>query len=100
MKTFLTLLATISSLSTYTLVGVHASTKCAICPSSLNGAGLYYGCSYKGNTACRYLISGTSQMIGCYYDDSKGTVTQGSNRALCPKTVNTGTGNACQCITP
>ncbi|KIK76366.1 hypothetical protein PAXRUDRAFT_436288 [Paxillus rubicundulus Ve08.2h10] len=36
MKTFLTLLAAIASLSAYTLVGVHA-LKCAICPSSLRG---------------------------------------------------------------
>jgi hypothetical protein len=37
MKTFLTLLAAIISLSAYTLVGVHAT--CAICPTSMNSVG-------------------------------------------------------------
>ncbi|KIJ15162.1 hypothetical protein PAXINDRAFT_169327 [Paxillus involutus ATCC 200175] len=53
MKTFLTLLAAITSLSAYTLVGVHAT--CAICPPSTGGMSLATGSGCtdsKGITTC------------------------------------------------
>jgi hypothetical protein len=52
MKTFLTLLAAITYLSAYTLVGVYA--KCAICPTSTGGGfNLVNKCTdTKGVTTC------------------------------------------------
>ncbi|KAF8838259.1 hypothetical protein BDN67DRAFT_982667 [Paxillus ammoniavirescens] len=49
MKTFLTLLAAIASLSAHALVGVHAVpvALCYICPSSVNGHGLSTKCTDK-----------------------------------------------------
>ncbi|KIK92798.1 hypothetical protein PAXRUDRAFT_146546 [Paxillus rubicundulus Ve08.2h10] len=51
MKTFLTLLAAITSFSAYTLVGVHG--KCPISPTSLDGMGLRNQCTVGGITACQ-----------------------------------------------
>ncbi|KIK76428.1 hypothetical protein PAXRUDRAFT_429621 [Paxillus rubicundulus Ve08.2h10] len=51
MKTFLTLLAAIISLSAYTLVGVHA--KCAICPKTVAGAPLKSQCTQSGGDITR-----------------------------------------------
>ncbi|KIK90685.1 hypothetical protein PAXRUDRAFT_831479 [Paxillus rubicundulus Ve08.2h10] len=53
MKTFLTLLAAITSLSAYTLVGVHG---CVTCPDHLKGkANLVTGCTDgSGVTSCEY----------------------------------------------
>ncbi|KIJ07702.1 hypothetical protein PAXINDRAFT_173343 [Paxillus involutus ATCC 200175] len=51
MKAFLTLLAVITSLSAYTLAGVHA--KCAYCPDILNGVMLSKRCVNKKDvTTC------------------------------------------------
>ncbi|KIJ10725.1 hypothetical protein PAXINDRAFT_172082 [Paxillus involutus ATCC 200175] len=52
MKTFLTLLAAITSLSAYTLVGVHAL--CPICPNTMNDVGLYNHCTLNGISQNRY----------------------------------------------
>jgi hypothetical protein len=53
MKTFLTLLAAITSLSAYTFVGVHA--ECAICPDVLqSGESLSADCANVWDeTQCR-----------------------------------------------
>ncbi|KIK78454.1 hypothetical protein PAXRUDRAFT_163963 [Paxillus rubicundulus Ve08.2h10] len=53
MKTFLTLLTAITSLSVYTLVGVHAAG-CATCPASVSGMGVTGKCHpASGVTRCR-----------------------------------------------
>ncbi|KIK75034.1 hypothetical protein PAXRUDRAFT_835174 [Paxillus rubicundulus Ve08.2h10] len=88
MKTLLTILATIASLSVYTLVGVHA--KCGACPSSLsNNAVLSTQCTKKGITKCLY-EDGESTLY-CYFN-KKGALQKNSNKA-CPK--NGGTANNC-----
>ncbi|KIJ11536.1 hypothetical protein PAXINDRAFT_15637 [Paxillus involutus ATCC 200175] len=51
---FLTLLASIASLSAYTLVGVHARV-CAVCPSEVNGGRLTKYCVGPiGHSYCKY----------------------------------------------
>ncbi|KAF8838082.1 hypothetical protein BDN67DRAFT_126719 [Paxillus ammoniavirescens] len=53
MRFFLTLLASIASLSTYTLMGVHA--ECAVCPPKVEGTSLVTHCLHaSGNTHCFY----------------------------------------------
>ncbi|KAF8838664.1 hypothetical protein BDN67DRAFT_971213 [Paxillus ammoniavirescens] len=86
MKTFLTLLAVITSLSAYTLVGVHAG--CAHCPKTLSsGASLTSSCTNadRSITSCVY-ASGKST-LNCAYT-SKGVIKKGSNVA-CPASVHT-----------
>jgi len=62
MQFFLTLLASIASLSAYTLVGVHAV--CALCPSNVAGEWNTKTCVGKlGYTYCHYL----SEEIICVY---------------------------------
>ncbi|KAF8835379.1 hypothetical protein BDN67DRAFT_975356, partial [Paxillus ammoniavirescens] len=54
MQFFLTLLASIASLSAYTLVGVHALTACTTCPSSIGGRALVSRCvNNKSVTYCQ-----------------------------------------------
>ncbi|KIK96524.1 hypothetical protein PAXRUDRAFT_138237 [Paxillus rubicundulus Ve08.2h10] len=66
MKTFLTLLVAITSLSASTLVGVHA--ECAVCPPTLGDAAPYTACTQDGITACgRYKKTGGSK-VRCYYN--------------------------------
>ncbi|KIK72310.1 hypothetical protein PAXRUDRAFT_836488 [Paxillus rubicundulus Ve08.2h10] len=92
MKTFLTLLATIISLSAYTLVGVRA--KCPICPGSVAGTALGNQCTFNGITACQYPndhVGAVRNPIYCYYNEN-GSLDKDSN--YCPKTVNTNN-NAC-----
>ncbi|KIJ14554.1 hypothetical protein PAXINDRAFT_12656 [Paxillus involutus ATCC 200175] len=68
MQFFLTLLASVASLSAYTPVGVHASSitqVCAACPPEVAKEALTYRCvDTKGNTICRYQDEETR----CYYD--------------------------------
>ncbi|KAF8835693.1 hypothetical protein BDN67DRAFT_974997 [Paxillus ammoniavirescens] len=88
MKTFLTLLAAITSLSAYTLVGVHAN--CAVCPTSIDGRQLANRCiDEAGTTICQYEKQSKSSRH-CYYKN--GAFQQGSNY-LCPDNVEMG--NAC-----
>ncbi|KIK73866.1 hypothetical protein PAXRUDRAFT_836140 [Paxillus rubicundulus Ve08.2h10] len=62
MQFFLTLLASIASLSAYNLVGVHAV--CALCPDEVIGEWLTKTCVDKlGFTFCRYV----SEEIVCLY---------------------------------
>ncbi|KAF8835695.1 hypothetical protein BDN67DRAFT_404036 [Paxillus ammoniavirescens] len=66
MKTFLTLLAAIASLSAYTLVGVHAN--CALCPTTIEGRSFASRCADKaGKITCTYEQQGQSSRH-CYYD--------------------------------
>jgi hypothetical protein len=51
MKTLLTLVAAITSLSAYTLVGVHAA-HCVNCDSYMAGADLHNKCITGGVTIC------------------------------------------------
>ncbi|KAF8834065.1 hypothetical protein BDN67DRAFT_976263, partial [Paxillus ammoniavirescens] len=73
MKNFLTLLAAITSLSAYTLVGVHAM--CAVCPKSMSSSGLKSQCLTNGGerTRCQYPIKNTKAFLWCYFD-SEGTL--------------------------
>ncbi|KAF8839971.1 hypothetical protein BDN67DRAFT_981380 [Paxillus ammoniavirescens] len=58
MQFFLTLLASIASLSAYTLVGVHALTACTTCPSSVAGQALVSRCvDSKSITYCQYNVN-------------------------------------------
>ncbi|KIK74032.1 hypothetical protein PAXRUDRAFT_836090 [Paxillus rubicundulus Ve08.2h10] len=85
MRTFLTL-AAITSLSAYTLVGVHA--KCAICPSKVDGRSSTSRCtSSTGITTCRYEPAGQSGRY-CYYNN-QGVLQQDSS-SKCPASANTG----------
>ncbi|KIJ04982.1 hypothetical protein PAXINDRAFT_21738 [Paxillus involutus ATCC 200175] len=118
MKTFLTLLVAITSLSAYTLVGVHAKTKCATCPETVNNGsdGLEDSC-YQNSGAYRQNRYGSKtgpEGFRCYYNvrtrlhtafqfdltvefsslQTNGGMNKGSNGA-CPKTVGTGTGCSC-----
>ncbi|KIK94438.1 hypothetical protein PAXRUDRAFT_827995 [Paxillus rubicundulus Ve08.2h10] len=53
MKTCLTLLAAISALSAYTLMGVHCE-QCAVCPiNKLGTAKLIQHCTKAGTTTCK-----------------------------------------------
>ncbi|KIK78066.1 hypothetical protein PAXRUDRAFT_775000 [Paxillus rubicundulus Ve08.2h10] len=56
MKTFFTLLATIISLSAYTIVGVHAN--CTICPKTVCSAGFNSKCTQSNGdiTRCRCIF--------------------------------------------
>ncbi|KIK84894.1 hypothetical protein PAXRUDRAFT_831979 [Paxillus rubicundulus Ve08.2h10] len=69
MRAFLTLLVAITSLSTYTHVGVYAT--CASCPNSIGGARLNEACRASANaiTRCRYTKKPGS-FIYCYYDQN------------------------------
>ncbi|KAF8840008.1 hypothetical protein BDN67DRAFT_676803 [Paxillus ammoniavirescens] len=93
MKTFLTLLTAITSLSAYTLVGVHA--KCPNCPAAVGGVNLHYKCTIADTTTCQYQKTGRMiKNLSCYYS-TNGSLNSGSD-ASCPKTVQTG--NTCpQC---
>ncbi|KIK80880.1 hypothetical protein PAXRUDRAFT_833259 [Paxillus rubicundulus Ve08.2h10] len=66
MQSFLMLIASIASLSAYTLVGVHAnSLLCAVCPSKVAGEWLTSRCiDDQGNTICHYQDGETR----CFYD--------------------------------
>ncbi|KAF8836380.1 hypothetical protein BDN67DRAFT_1014748 [Paxillus ammoniavirescens] len=70
MKTFLTLLTAITSLSAYTLMGVHAG--CPICLTSVGGAAFRNRCTVNGLTACQYQVMEKNKppgaVIYCYYD--------------------------------
>ncbi|KAF8837185.1 hypothetical protein BDN67DRAFT_973287 [Paxillus ammoniavirescens] len=91
MKTFLTLLAAITSLSAYTLVGVHAG--CAICPTSLSGEKLYNVCATSGKiTSCEYK-NGVVVKFHCYYHPD-GTRDKASDTGCLD---NVDTGNDCHC---
>ncbi|KIK93791.1 hypothetical protein PAXRUDRAFT_828617 [Paxillus rubicundulus Ve08.2h10] len=93
MKTFLTLLAGIISLSAYTLLGVHA--KCAICPYTVNAQTLVGSCPTDHKyTACRY-GNGVVPKYNCFYKPNGAR--DADSDSACPD--NTNTGNDCQCIT-
>ncbi|KIK80634.1 hypothetical protein PAXRUDRAFT_833411 [Paxillus rubicundulus Ve08.2h10] len=91
MKTFLTLLAVITYLNAYTLVGVHA--KCAICPSSWGDVWLRSRCTRNGTTNCVYQQKGALD-ISCHYND-KGSLLNESSHQWCPQLVETGYGCVC-----
>ncbi|KAF8837116.1 hypothetical protein BDN67DRAFT_230463 [Paxillus ammoniavirescens] len=82
MKTFLTLLVAITSLSAYTLVGVHAG--CAICPETMFGWGLSSQCVPTGGdiTRCEYQEHGTGSSLWCYFD-SNGTLDISASSYYC-----------------
>ncbi|KIK80428.1 hypothetical protein PAXRUDRAFT_238458 [Paxillus rubicundulus Ve08.2h10] len=62
MRFFLAFIASIASLSDYTLVDVHAG--CAVCPSKVANESLVGHCvDQYGDTICYYLVG-----IDCYYD--------------------------------
>ncbi|KAF9220739.1 hypothetical protein BS17DRAFT_882184 [Gyrodon lividus] len=61
MQFFLTFIAAIASLSTYTLLGVHADTQCAACPSSIDDQVFDRKC-YRANEA-----AGEQTNTVCYY---------------------------------
>ncbi|KIK73842.1 hypothetical protein PAXRUDRAFT_167493 [Paxillus rubicundulus Ve08.2h10] len=112
MKTFFTLLATIMSLSAYTIVGVHAN--CAICPKAVGGAGFNSRCTQSNGdiTRCRcvflipvilfdpggtyrqnrYLIKKGGASYWCFYDQNGNSDSDRSSN-LCPSRV--GTGSQC-----
>ncbi|KAF8833251.1 hypothetical protein BDN67DRAFT_976678 [Paxillus ammoniavirescens] len=89
MKTFLTLFAAIT-LSAYSLVGVHA-TQCAICPTSMGGASLLYGCNSVihsvPRTTCQYRQGSTNR--ACTFNTDGVIMLEGSD-ASCPHRVSTG----------
>ncbi|KIK77182.1 hypothetical protein PAXRUDRAFT_392261 [Paxillus rubicundulus Ve08.2h10] len=90
MKTFLTLLSAITSLSVCTLqvVGVYGQ-KCAACPVSVGGRTLNNECLGSNSiTKCEYQKSQGGQTHYCHYDKSgSGT---GKSDASCPNHVQTG----------
>ncbi|KIK80451.1 hypothetical protein PAXRUDRAFT_833520 [Paxillus rubicundulus Ve08.2h10] len=87
MKNLLTLLAAMTSLSAYTLVGVHAT--CAACPPSLGNLASTIRCvDNKGITFCNYEKAGITSRH-CYYNN-KGEIQIHSN-ALCQGKVQTTT---------
>ncbi|KIK77245.1 hypothetical protein PAXRUDRAFT_835050 [Paxillus rubicundulus Ve08.2h10] len=80
MQFFLMLLASITSLSIHTLVGVHAN--CAVCPPEIAGEWNSKTCvSKSGHTFCYYL----SDEVYCAYTSS-GQRTQGV-AYKCPRAV-------------
>ncbi|KAF8841981.1 hypothetical protein BDN67DRAFT_966304 [Paxillus ammoniavirescens] len=85
MQFFLTLLASIASLSAHTLVGVHASSitdLCAICPPEVAHEQLTGRCvDAKGNTICHYQDEETR----CYYNSHGQRI--GKDYAGCPGPV-------------
>ncbi|KAF8835531.1 hypothetical protein BDN67DRAFT_975214 [Paxillus ammoniavirescens] len=78
----------ITSLSAYTLMGVHA--KCPICPTSVDGMELRNQCTVEGLTACQYQVIISNGLPGaaiyCYYD-GHGRLNKDSD--VCPQTVQT-----------
>ncbi|KIK77090.1 hypothetical protein PAXRUDRAFT_835120 [Paxillus rubicundulus Ve08.2h10] len=93
MKTFVTLLATLASLSAYTIVGVHA--QCITCRSSMDGAALHDTCITGDVTTCEY-ENQAGLSFYCYYD-SQGSLRDHSNPS-CVKNVGTSKGPTCgQC---
>ncbi|KAF8838454.1 hypothetical protein BDN67DRAFT_1004285 [Paxillus ammoniavirescens] len=79
MQFFLTLLASIASLSTYTHVGAHA--KCGVCPSKVSSESLTSHCVDKySDTVCYYKSFNTY----CAYD-TVGHFFGG--HSACPKSV-------------
>ncbi|KIK75882.1 hypothetical protein PAXRUDRAFT_171389 [Paxillus rubicundulus Ve08.2h10] len=72
MKTFSTLLASITFFSVYTLVGGHETLKgCPICPSSVASMQLYVACIDGTGSAyrqSRYRNSAQKGEAHCYYD--------------------------------
>ncbi|KAF8837439.1 hypothetical protein BDN67DRAFT_983246 [Paxillus ammoniavirescens] len=62
MKTFLTLLAAITSLSAYTLECVHAEVVCAICPDTMGG-GFGHGECFIGGVGTRCEWSLPSEQV-------------------------------------
>ncbi|KAF8838452.1 hypothetical protein BDN67DRAFT_971490 [Paxillus ammoniavirescens] len=92
MQFLLTFLAAITSLSTYTLVGVHAdtATQCAGCPSQVEGQAFDRKCYNGGidgktpNTVCYYKYGYQSASSAyCRYDE-EGNNVQGSGLYSCP----------------
>ncbi|KIK78081.1 hypothetical protein PAXRUDRAFT_344693 [Paxillus rubicundulus Ve08.2h10] len=97
MKNFLTLLATITSLSAYILVGVlGAQAKCPICPSSLNGVSLSRSCTNANLSITSCIYPQGKSSVTCSYS-SNGSVRSGSD-PKCPNKVSTATGH-CGCST-
>ncbi|KIK75169.1 hypothetical protein PAXRUDRAFT_502872 [Paxillus rubicundulus Ve08.2h10] len=89
MKTLLTLLAAITSLNSYTLVGVHAAS-CAICPS-LGGMKLAGNCHFSVRvTLCQYQNAPGTVSTLCFYDDNNGALKNKGFIASCPNSVTTG----------
>ncbi|KAF8835380.1 hypothetical protein BDN67DRAFT_975362 [Paxillus ammoniavirescens] len=85
MQFFLALLASIASLSAYTLVGVHALADCTTCPSSAGGLALVSRCvDGKSITHChydrnRFMLKSTF----CNYDN-QGNLHANSKGTSCP----------------
>ncbi|KIK91550.1 hypothetical protein PAXRUDRAFT_830750 [Paxillus rubicundulus Ve08.2h10] len=94
MKTFLTLLAFVTSLSAYTFVGVHAAS-CAICPLTTANIKLVSKCTSHGITTCMYKKTGLT--FFCSYDNTNGW---GKSPLfnLCETNVSTGTQCAPACL--
>ncbi|KIK76122.1 hypothetical protein PAXRUDRAFT_835448 [Paxillus rubicundulus Ve08.2h10] len=90
MKTFLTVLAAITSLSACTLMGVHA--KCALCPSIKGGQLWSTQCVANHNSACLYKRTDES-LVYCYYN-MDGAMSGGSH-GWCPQTTQTDAGCFC-----
>ncbi|KAF8837730.1 hypothetical protein BDN67DRAFT_170727 [Paxillus ammoniavirescens] len=89
MRTFLTLLVTIISLSAYTLAGVP--TQCAMCPHKLLDLGqsiLVRECTGEGTTTCMYKQTAKPQTPNffCHYDVVK-AARQKFSDAPCPSSV-------------
>ncbi|KAF8837250.1 hypothetical protein BDN67DRAFT_973233 [Paxillus ammoniavirescens] len=88
MKTFLTLLTVITSLSAYTLVGVHA--RCPNCPATVGGVKLTSKCISGGTTSCKYKTNvRMSPDLACSYNNL-GYLNDGSDTP-CAKYVKMGT---------
>ncbi|KIK81478.1 hypothetical protein PAXRUDRAFT_756784 [Paxillus rubicundulus Ve08.2h10] len=84
MKTFLTLLAAITSLSAYTLVGVHA---CPVCPHVNDQSAKAKCVSSDLKTSCTYNHGiHASQDLTCIYG-LRGSLIAGSSSPSCPKTT-------------
>ncbi|KAF8837541.1 hypothetical protein BDN67DRAFT_181841 [Paxillus ammoniavirescens] len=86
MKAFFTLLTAITSLSAYTLVGVHAVNKCSTCPTSTGGVPVWSACvDHTGVNHCEYRNGAVT--LYCYYS-SNGSRTSSSHQS-CPKKMDT-----------
>ncbi|KIK78033.1 hypothetical protein PAXRUDRAFT_834750 [Paxillus rubicundulus Ve08.2h10] len=84
----LTLLASIASLSAYTLVAVHAQPGCTDCPVKVSGVPLFAACvNSKTKTTQCSLSSYLPSWIGCDYDEH-GALSAASQGASCPSPMN------------
>ncbi|KAF8837995.1 hypothetical protein BDN67DRAFT_972203 [Paxillus ammoniavirescens] len=99
MKSFLTLLVTITSLSAYALAGTDIQIQCGVCPAKLNDPGgslLVSQCAANGVTTCMYKRSAKHKnaKFFCNYNVCTSGARQTPSDALCPTKV--GLGNMCK----